>query len=252
MKRFSSLSTRIGKLALASAALFGLTATASATPVSFTFDSFTHSKTLGASLNGETISNLYVGNINVTFTDSASNASVVAYCMEISQSISIGQSYDYDAVSLTTAGLSDTQARLVGILYDLYYAGDTTQDWNSVNTGAFQLALWELTHDDDGSLRSESGNFYIDPGSNTKHVADVADSYLAGVYSQAADSSYSPYSELVSLTNSDYQDLIVLASLVPGYEGGQSVAIPFGVNPLPGLALVGLFGWRRLRRRVNA
>jgi hypothetical protein len=252
MKRYFSLSTRLGKLALATAALFGLTAAVSATPVSFTFDSFTHSKTLQGTLNGETISNLYVGNINVTFMDSASNASVVAYCMEIAQDVSIGQSYNYDAVSLTTAGLSGTQARLVGILYDLYYAGDTTQDWNSVNTGAFQIALWELTHDDDGSLWSESGNFYIDPYSSSKHVADVADDYLASVYAQAADSSYSPYSQLVSLVNADYQDLIVLASLVPGYGGGESVAIPFGVNPLPGLALVGLVGWRRLRRRVNA
>ncbi|MGE9293591.1 MAG: PFE-CTERM domain-containing protein, partial [Puniceicoccales bacterium] len=63
-----------------------------------------------------------------------------------------------------------------------------------------------------------------------------------------------PYTELVALTSTANQDLVVLGVAIPaggGSGGGQPTAVPFGVNPLPGLAIVGLFGWRRLRKRLN-
>ncbi|QYY37336.1 thioester domain-containing protein [Ruficoccus sp. ZRK36] len=240
----------LGKLISAAVILVAAVAV-QATPVSFTFNSFTHSKTVSGSYDGGNLSDLYVGNINIAFKDTSgtSSANVVAFCMELSQGLNIGQSYNYTATTLTAAGLSDAQARLVSILYDQYYAGPTTQDWNSVNTGAFQLALWELTHDTDGSLWSDEGDFYIQSEGSNKQVSKIANEYLTDIYELASDANYEPYSQLVSLTNAESQDLIVMASMVPGYDGGTVVAVPFGVNPLPGMAIVGLFAWRRLKKR---
>ncbi|MDP0497421.1 MAG: hypothetical protein Q7Q73_14560 [Verrucomicrobiota bacterium JB024] len=259
------LKTTLGKAALAAVAICGLAAAANATPVSFKFDSVSNSTTVKAKLNGQT-KNLYVGTLDLTLYDSGSgnSAQTVAFCAEIGQSISIGSTYtNYNVTSLTEAniGLSESQARNAAILFDLYYQGQDASSWTTMESTAFQLALWELTHDDDGSMVSNGlsrGDFKVSIDdqntgdyNTTRNYVNKAMDYLNQVEALAKNG-YNPYSELVALTSTTNQDLVVLGVAIPGGGGGEPVAVPFGVNPMPGLAIIGLFGWRRLRKRMNA
>ncbi|MBC2594507.1 Cys-Gln thioester bond-forming surface protein [Ruficoccus amylovorans] len=264
--KFNLLKTTFGQAGVAAAAIFGLTAVASATPVSFTFDSFTKSSTINTNMG-----KLYVGTINLTFLDESSTMTpmqTVAFCAEIEQVISVGSTYtNYQTYSLTDpAGLalSEAQARNIAILYDKYYP--TNQDlssWSQEDAGAFQLALWELIYDDDGIWVNNGlsdGNFQVSvddqPATNgpqrERNTVNQAKNYLNYVNSEAQNGNNYPYPDLVSIVSPTNQDLIVLGIAIPEGGGGSPVAVPFGVNPLPGLALIGFFGWRRLRKRINA
>ncbi len=256
--------TRIAVFAIS--AFAGLSAYAS--PVSFTFQNFGSSSSVSAHAGDTYISNLSVGTITLAniYREGVpvDTSSVVVFCTEIQESISTGQTYNYDVVepqyasagtagnpgssssAIPIGGIGVAAARNVAILYDLYYAGNEASDWNSATVGAFQLAVWELTHDSDGSLSGTDGSFYVTNGNST--VRNLAQSYLDAVGSTS--SSYNPYTDLVALSsmgNPGRQDLLVQSQ----YVGGPVTAVPFGVNPLPGLAIIGFFGWRRLRKRLN-
>ncbi len=264
--KLTAFNTTLGKTGLAAAVIFGLAAAASATPVSFKFDGVSNHVDVKTTLNGH-YHNMYVGTMNLSLyeTGNKSNAmNTVAFCAEISQSIRLGKDYDnYNVSSLQTAniGLSEAQARNVAILYDMYYMGQDASNWTTKQSTAFQVALWELTHDDDGSMVGNglnTGNFRAsgDQGSSYQEnkvgtYVNEAGTYLSNVEAKAKNG-YEPYTQVVALTSPTDQDLVVLGVAIPGGGGGTPVAVPFGVNPLPGLALIGFFGWRRLRKRLNA
>ena len=243
--------TSLGKASMAAIAIFGFGLAANATPVTFTFDSFTKSRTTKANLNGEYINNLHMGNINVSIYDpsTGTSAKTVAYCMEIAETISIGEKYTgYTSTDLASAGLSQSQAKLAGILYDLYYDSASASNASSTDAAAFQLALWELTHDDDGSIWKRSGDFYV--YDDHDKVANKADSYLQDVKS-AAKNNHEPYTEIVALTNAGHQDVVVLAGLRARWWWQSHRSSLWRQPRCPALRSSGLLGWRRLRKRIN-
>jgi len=238
-----------------------------ASPVSFTFSNFGSSSRVSAHAGDAYINSLSVGTITLAniYRDGVpvDTSSVVVFCTEIQESISTGKNYHYEVVEtqyasqgtagtpgsssagMPVGGIGEAAARNVAILYDLYYAGQTADSWNSLTAGAFQLAVWELTHDSDGSLYGTDGSFYVSSGSSS--LLSLSQDYLDAVAEK--DASYNPYTDLVALSsvgNPGQQDLLVQST----YVGGPATAIPFGVNPLPGLAIIGFFSWRRLRKRI--
>ncbi|MEM9227231.1 MAG: hypothetical protein AAGA45_04620 [Verrucomicrobiota bacterium] len=239
-----------------------------ASPVTFKFDSFGRAGSVNVFAGDQVINNLSIGTINVTtlFRDDMplSGEEIVTFCTEIQESIGAGQTYTYQAVETQYAssgtagppgagsgipfgGIGPTAARNIAILYDLYYAGQSSSDWSSDNAGAFQLAVWELTHDNDGSLYNQDGFFYRTGGS--KSTFRLAQSYVDDVLGM--DEAYNPYTELVALSSigdPGRQDLLIHAAAI----GGGLTEVPFGVNPLPALALCGLIGYNRLRKRMAA
>lgn len=241
---------------------------AHASPVTFKFNNFGKSSRVDVFAGDSNVNNLSVGTINITplFRDGIplDSGQVVAFCTEIQESISSGRTYsNYTVVSadqasagtagppgsgsgIPSGGIGEAAARNAAILYDLYYAGTSSSDWTRNTAGAFQLALWELTHDNDGSLYDTDGFFYSRDGRTTKF--DLAQSYVDAVL--ATDANYNPFTELVALSSvgdPGNQDILVHAQFVGGVPGQE---IPFGVNPFPALAICGFFAWRRLKKRA--
>jgi len=163
----------------------------------------------------------------------------VTFCVEIAQPISTGTTYTYSVVDPTqvSGGYSDAIVRNARILYDLYYRGNAESSWTTPTAGAFQLALWELTHDTGGSLYT--GTFRNNGATNTSIA--LGESYLQGVLSQGAD--YNPFSTLLAISSPVNQDL---------YAFAPALSIPFGLEVWPGVAILGAAGFFRIRRRVTA
>lgn len=151
-----------------------------------------------------------------------------------------GASYGIDI-----GGIGTQKARLVNMLFDLRYAGRrANDDWNSDTAAAFQLALWEFTHESlgtgawtlfDSSPSATFHNYGFDP-LDSRLV--LGEQYIQEVvaYNAAHQDDYMPTLQLVGLINEEYQDIIVPLSAIP--EPRWLLA--------PGLAAV-LFLFRRRR-----
>lgn len=161
----------------------------------------------------------------------------VTFCVEIAQPISPGNTYTYSVVdpSQASGGYSASIVRNASILYDLYYRGNTESNWTTQTAGAFQLALWELTHDTGASLYTGT---FRNNGSTNASIA-LGETYLQGVLSKGAD--YNPFSNLLAITSPVNQDLFVFA---------PALSIPFGLEIWPGVAILSAAGFFRLRRRM--
>ncbi|MCP5522024.1 MAG: PEP-CTERM sorting domain-containing protein [Verrucomicrobiales bacterium] len=105
--------------------------------------------------------------IHITQYDSQPvNWDRVAFCVELSEPITFGTSYtsyatvdDIAVLSVPDApanakvagidagGIGSVKAAYLQILFDLYYKGMGVGDWTDLEAGAFQLAVWKLTHE---------------------------------------------------------------------------------------------------------
>ncbi len=126
----------------------------------------------GFPLNGFEISNAAAGWTNQ-----------VGFCIELaepltSSSYSSGfSSINLENISRGLAGVAGTASSAIPVggigaeragrvryLFDNHYQGAASADWTNEEYGAFQLALWELSHDTDFSLIDNTGEIYL--GSN--------------------------------------------------------------------------------------
>jgi hypothetical protein len=75
--------------------------------------------------------------------------------------------------SIPEGGIGPQRAAYVSYLFDHYYISEALSEWTYTQTSpfihAFQLALWELTHDTDMSLYNTSGDVYF--GAQTSGTA---------------------------------------------------------------------------------
>jgi len=171
------------------------------------------------------------------------------FCVELNQYISYGQKYTYTVTALTSqSGVTSTEATDITKLWGAHYstAWGSTSFAGSVQSSAFQLALWKLVYDGGTNLNLSTGNFTT-PGANlsdTTTAAGLAQSWLNGLSGTPSSIFSTNFSgqQLVWLASSTAQDQLTMLPV--------ATPAPPGVI-LAGLGVLGLIG-RSLRRRSSS
>ncbi len=202
---------------------------------------------------------------------------IAAFCSEIAEPIS-AQNYTFAAAPLKeiasgqagisasasaaipVGGIGDLRAARVAYLFDQFYISDQLTAWTVTtaqpSTQAFQLALWELTHDSDLSLSNTSGAVYLgSQGTSTlrNNGVSLAQSYLDTVNTANIDGTYvSTKFKIWALVDANgagstgWQDVIVAVPLGSSAETMLTPLLPVAPIPEPGtvafiLLALGLF-----------
>ena len=168
-------------------------------------------------------------------------AGVIAYCIDIFQTISIGTTYnDYTTSSLAAdAGITAARKAKVSQLFHGFYDTSLT---SSTNTAAFQLALWEIVFETgptlnvDGADVANRGVTYASNPNSPSNVISIADTWLGGLSSFSSD-----LNGFTTYRSGYHQDLI-------GYHGEKVPEPATWVMLAAGLGLIGF----RARRRAQA
>lgn len=119
-------------------------------------------------------------------------AGVLAYCIDLFQTISFGTLYsDYTTTSLA-ADAQITAARK-GEIAQLFHGFYTTSLTSSTNSAAFQLALWEIVFETGSTLNVDGGDLANRGVTHAKSpttpagVVLLADTWLGGLGSFSTD-----------------------------------------------------------------
>lgn len=135
-------------------------------------------------------------------------AGVVAYCIDIFQTLSFGSLYtDYSTSTLAADGvLSAARKSEISQLFHGFYDTSLT---SSTNSAAFQLALWEIAYEKDGNplnvdgASGSKGTTYATSPNTPAAVITIADSWLAGLGSFSTD-----LDGFTTYRSASHQDLI--------------------------------------------
>ncbi len=169
---------------------------------------------------------------------------MAAFCIEIAETIGNG-SYEFDAgflyeaaagrageagtasLNIQPGGIGQLRAARVRYLFDNFYESSTLSSWTQTSTTpnvhAFQLSLWELTHDEDFSLSNRNGSLYInrqsisDTTTMRNNAISLAQSWLtrisgAGITDSYESTKYDVISLMSDTGNTDgkgYQDIVM-------------------------------------------
>lgn len=176
-------------------------------------------------------------------SQAVNNGSYIGFCGEIQQPIwtapfthtnrPLGTLNNFSAGIGASSGIADggigtEKAKLINILFDRHYAGRLVTDWNKKTMVAFQLALWEFTHesigawtlfDDKSSLATFRNNGYdtnrVD--GEWKLVSDgmmLGEQYIQDVLEHNPDN-YTPTLQIIGLVNEYDQDVLIPRSAIP-------------------------------------
>ena len=191
---------------------------------------------------GRTVFNLIDVNGNDTGSD------IEAFCVEIVESPAPFSSVEtYTITALTgvpeespPGNMSTMRAQVMSDLYARYHTSVTTSG-DADQFGAFQLAIWEISHEDadDGSGNEVSATDFVSTHLSIENGAMAITQLDAGVLSAAnamlaslGSGGFNTMVGLYGLTNPTYQDFLIV---VPS-------------PAIAGLAGLGLVGMRRRRR----
>jgi len=187
--------------------------------------------------HGTTTANVFAGQLRLTLTNSTGqnvNGLWTSFCTELSQFIYINgaaQTYQVLPVSdlpIPGAGMGSTRANAVARMYAA--AAATQYGTDADLAAAFQIAVWEITMDFDGTAGS------IDVGAGTfkgNGLTTAIQSNLTALFTAAANLS-GAQSTILGIGNSTYQDqLLDVTTFIPA---PGAVAL---------LGLAGLVGARR-------
>jgi len=166
---------------------------------------------------------------------------VIAYCIDIFQTISLGATYtDYTTSSLAAdAGISAARKTKVAQLFHGFYDSSLA---SSTNTAAFQLALWEIVFETGPALNVDKADLvnrgvtYAGSPNTPSNVISLADTWLGGLSSFSSD-----LDGFTTYRSGYHQDLI-------SYHGEKVPGPATWVMLAAGLGLIGF----RARRRVQA
>jgi hypothetical protein len=135
-------------------------------------------------------------------------AGVIAYCIDIFQTIHFGTLYwDYTATSLAAdVGLTSARKAEIAQLFHGFYDASLT---SATNSAAFQLALWEVTYESalnplnvDGASLNKGTTYATGPDGPGTVIA-IANSWLGGLGSFSTD-----LSGFTTYRSGEHQDLI--------------------------------------------
>lgn len=211
--------------------------------VELTFDQVNPSQTVDVYLGGSSMS--VKGGIYRWSDD------VSTFCCQLTEYISGGQTVQFDVEAAADAPLNvsggatigTSRATLLGDLYHRYFDMYEKQGWNGEKAAAFQVAIWEITHEtSDGrtageildDLNTSSGFASFN---STSEVNDLASGMIAELGGGSNDF-MSDYT-LVSLVNDGAQDHLAIGASNP-----QTVPGALGLA-----SMVGILGAGRRRRR---
>lgn len=187
--------------------------------------------------HGTTTANVFAGQLRLTLTNSTGqnvNGLWTSFCTELSQFIYINgaaQTYQVLPVSdlpIPGAGMGSTRANAVARMYAA--AAATQYGTDADLAAAFQIAVWEITMDFDGtagSINTGAGSF------KGNSLTAAIQSNLTALFTAAANLS-GAQSTILGIGNSTYQDqLLDVTTFIPA---PGAVAL---------LGLAGLVGARR-------
>ena len=196
-------------LTVSAVATLALAAVATATPVSVTYNGVSPSKSVSLSKNsGGTYSNYTAGLNNLTgavSNQSDLRGAFTAFCIDINQTISNGNSYtDFNTTALQSAPIptSPMGAAKADQISQLWYNGRSILS-SSDSYAAFQVAIWEIVNDTGLSL--SGGTFRAASGS----VRTLAQGYLDKIDGIGGRTS------LFAIASPSTQDFVVPTALVP-------------------------------------
>lgn len=191
-------------LLLAGGAVFSSGGVLAAT-VTANFDSAAPYQVVNATTDGALTSNsLIAGRLNWTRTGgdyAGLNDNFTSFCIEISEHISAGGSYEYQVVSPEFAptalgGMGLAKADELSELFGRFYAG--LDQSSADDMAAMQLAVWNIIYDDDKTVAA--GTFQTtDGGSYFAH----ANSMLGAINGSG------PHAPLMALAEEGAQDQLI-------------------------------------------
>jgi hypothetical protein len=203
------------------------------------------------------------------------------FCTELGENISTGSYTNFQVVplqyasagtagepgtpssSIPAGGIGLQSAAEMRYLFDTYYVAENLNSWTTVQSQAFQLAVWEIGHDPQNlTITSSGGGVFFVPtqsgqGSAARNQAiTLAQSMLTAVDTANVSLSYqSTKVDVWSLANDGspgVQD--ILFATLKASSDGQAV-IPHLPVPIPepttaGLAAAGLLALIRRKRQA--
>lgn len=188
--------------------------------------------------HGTTTANVFAGQIRLTLSNSTGvnlNGLWTSFCTELSQYIYInGSSQTYTVLPVADlpipgAGMGAVRADAISRMYAV--ANGTQFGTNADVAAAFQIAVWEISMDFDGtsgSINTGAGNF------KGNSLSAAIQSNLTALFAAAANLS-GAQSAVIGVGNATYQDQLLDVS---------------NFIPAPGaVALLGLAGLVGARRR---
>jgi hypothetical protein len=241
------------------ASLAGLSlATAPAQTLTLTLDSVTPAVALEGFAGGS-VFRAYAGLLNFTVTAAAGTGhepldQLALYCVELQQHIALrstGNVYSLiDAAGASSgvhagystgiplAGIGPARVRSLEMLYGhVFGPGYHPRALTGTQKSAFQLAVWELSHDDGFTLTSGTGNqFWVTSTGDAPAQAQGWVDWVAAHYHQAD----TPLMSLSALHNPDTQDF-----LIPTAGSFSAIPEPPTFGLLAGCAALALTAWRR-------
>lgn len=215
---------------IASLAICGMTGVAAAETVTAKYTG--QGAGMSVNING---GSQWAGQLHYTLSNSGPVYQIdgqwITFCTELGQNTN-GSNQTYQVMDLSDLptpgqGMGEAKADLIAAMY--YVADGAQYVSNNTYAAAFQVAIWEIVADFDGTLESLN----LATGGLTSTTGGTFASTVADLLTAAYDST--AQSILVGLGNNSYQD--------------QILELP-GFIPAPGaLALLGLAGVVAGRRR---
>jgi len=244
----------------------GLTAAASASSVSLTFNGFGHGLNIKlnyAANQSYSAANRSSGsNIQVKqhrFTNTATGKQMRNYCVQVFESVTPGNTYTYNEVNVNDVPdfppgpgpMGTARGRLMRNLYSRFYS-EVDGSTDNVKCAAFALLVWEISHENFNGLGgSATASDILNAGAldvglgafQVSSVAGLTGNNLAAynlaqswIATMEADSSNLRWAGIYGLTNPTAQDHI-----------GVLVPVPAPAL-LAGLGLMGVVSGRRRSR----
>ncbi|MBI1190530.1 MAG: hypothetical protein GC200_07620 [Tepidisphaera sp.] len=177
-----------------------------------TFDSVNPGIDCQITYNSGTTENTRAGQMNWTRvggTYAGLQGSYSAFCIEVTQNIGYGGTYDYDVNTLNSAPrpadgsnspMGQAKADRIAELYGRHYASLSTNS----DFAAFQSAIWNIVYDTDNTI--DTGSFSVNSfNSSDSTTRTKANTWLAGLN---GDANYFRQG-LFALTSDTVQDMIV-------------------------------------------
>jgi hypothetical protein len=245
---------------LVRAAILGLgflARSASAQTLTLTLDSVVPWKAFAGHAGSKSFENEHAGMLNFTVTSQSGPGFGYAdklslFCVELQQDIALhSQGNVYSIVSaaqassgihagysanIPLAGIGTARTSNLEVLYAHAFGTNyNPASLSDTNKSAFQLAVWELSHDDDFKVTSGSStHFWI-----TDHGAAVTEAQTL-VNWVKANAATAPKMQLSALHNSTTQDF-----LIPTMGTFSSIPEPSTYALVASLAVMSAVAWRR-------